>query len=80
MKSNPTKARKRVEATEESSVPSLVRGKDGSAFARWYPFPSLLTAYLSFPFKFPISIFLLYFPCVITSIAFMTALVLFSWL
>ncbi|CAL2232867.1 unnamed protein product [Prunus armeniaca] len=34
MKSNPTKARKRVEATEESSVPSLVRGKDGSAFAR----------------------------------------------
>ncbi|CAN6549861.1 unnamed protein product [Malus baccata var. baccata] len=43
MKSNPTKARKRVEATEteENSLsmstappPSLVRGKDGSAFAR----------------------------------------------
>ncbi|KAM0983199.1 hypothetical protein ACFX2I_010703 [Malus domestica] len=40
MKSNPTKARRRVEATEtgENSLstvpPSLVRGKDGSAFAR----------------------------------------------
>ncbi|KAL6187257.1 PREDICTED: high mobility group B protein 7-like [Fragaria vesca subsp. vesca] len=36
MKSNPTRSRKRVEATAEddSSRPSLVRGKDGSAFAR----------------------------------------------
>lgn len=35
MKSNPTRARKRVEAaTEESTGPCLVRGKDGSAFAR----------------------------------------------
>ncbi|KAL6187286.1 hypothetical protein ACLB2K_038686 [Fragaria x ananassa] len=32
MKSNPTRSRKRVEATAEG--PSLVRGKDGSAFAR----------------------------------------------
>lgn len=36
MKSNPTRARKRVEAAteEESTGPCLVRGKDGSAFAR----------------------------------------------
>lgn len=34
MKSNPTKARKRVEASQESTAPSLVRAKDGSAFAR----------------------------------------------
>ncbi|KAL6189670.1 hypothetical protein ACLB2K_036073 [Fragaria x ananassa] len=32
MKSNPTRSRKRVEAT--AGGPSLVRGKDGSAFAR----------------------------------------------
>lgn len=39
VKSNPTKARKRVEASMESAATaasSLVRGKDGSAFARWY--------------------------------------------
>ncbi|PON68169.1 High mobility group box domain containing protein [Parasponia andersonii] len=36
VKSNPTKARKRVEASMESAsaAPSLVRGKDGSAFTR----------------------------------------------
>ncbi|XP_015886714.3 high mobility group B protein 7-like [Ziziphus jujuba] len=35
LKSNPAKARKRVEATDESGAgPCLVRGKDGSAFAR----------------------------------------------
>lgn len=45
MKSNPTRARKRVEATtEESTGPCLVRGKDGSAFARWY------VPFFSFPF------------------------------
>ena len=44
MKSNPTRGRKRVEAaTEESTEPCLVRGKDGSAFARWYPsFPLVI--------------------------------------
>ncbi|PRQ41457.1 putative chromatin remodeling & transcriptional activation HMG family [Rosa chinensis] len=35
IKSNPTRSRKRVEATaEDSAGPSLLRGKDGSAFAR----------------------------------------------
>ncbi|EXB96361.1 High mobility group B protein 7 [Morus notabilis] len=34
VKSNPTKTRKRVEASQESTAASLVRGKDGSAFAR----------------------------------------------
>ncbi|KAM5566350.1 high mobility group B protein 7-like [Rosa sericea] len=35
IKSNPTRSRKRVEATaEDSTGPSLLRGKDGSAFAR----------------------------------------------
>lgn len=44
LKSNPTKARKRVEATEEPATgggPSLVRAKDGSAFTRWYPSSNL---------------------------------------
>lgn len=36
VKSNPNKSRKRVEASQESVVSSLVRAKDGSAFARWY--------------------------------------------
>ena len=45
MKSNPMKARKRVEATEEligGGGSSLVRVKDDSAFTSWYPttFPS----------------------------------------
>ncbi|XP_061994688.1 high mobility group B protein 7-like [Rosa rugosa] len=35
IKSNPTRSRKRVEATaEDSAGPCLLRGKDGSAFAR----------------------------------------------
>ena len=45
LKSNLTKARKRVKATEEligGGGSSLVRAKDGSAFTSWYPttFPS----------------------------------------
>ena len=45
LKLNPTKARKRVEATEEligGGGSSLVCAKDGSAFTSWYPttFPS----------------------------------------
>ena len=45
LKSNPTKARKRVEATEEligGGGSSLVCAKDGSAFTSWDPttFPS----------------------------------------
>lgn len=44
LKSNPTKARKRVEATEDPTGggggSSLVRAKDGSAFTRWYPISS----------------------------------------
>ncbi|CAN1325382.1 High mobility group B protein 7 [Linum perenne] len=34
IKSNPTKSRKRVEAETSASVASLVRARDGSAFAR----------------------------------------------
>ena len=45
LKSNPTKARKRVKATEEligGGGSSLVRAKDGSVFTSWCPttFPS----------------------------------------
>ena len=54
MKSNPTKARKRVEASQESTAPSLVRAKDGSAFARWYYFTSsdLFSFFFFFLFLF----------------------------
>lgn len=39
------KGRKRVEASSESqtATSSLLRAKDGSAFARWYPFPYSLS-------------------------------------
>ena len=36
------KGRKRVEASSADSTTSLLRGRDGSAFARWYVFPFLL--------------------------------------
>ena len=44
------KGRKRVEASSEdaASTTSLLRARDGSAFARWYYFTSLLLYSLLF--------------------------------